>query len=318
MSQLRTFISFGLLSLIFLHCAPDNIQALHKTIDPEIKMPLEDILFINDSVGYAVGGKAYNKGIILSTKNGGLAWKMDTLFDHALWAISSNHSNELNAVGFSGNFFIKKENEPWSFYRLPIWHELTGTLFDKNGGAFLSSGSSFKAGKIIHLNSDYSVDTIFEMQNEIQQIAYSDSNSLVAVGYAAVFNSTNNGRSWTRNTLNGDYFLDVQFPETQTGFIIGFSGTIFKTIDGGISWKKLKSSGNLLFGEDTFLSMAFRNADVGYVCGQFGLLMKTTDGGNTWQKYERFTEEHLTGICLTNHSIWLTDSSGKIHQILSD
>lgn len=303
------------LSVFIAGCTIDTIDSVYQTFDPSVGLPLEDIIFLNDSTGYAVGGKTYNKGCIVSTSDAGNTWKVDTTFEHALWAISKNGQNETNAVGFSGNLFIKRPGEKWSFYRLPIWNELTGTLYDKSGGVFLSSGSSFKAGKIIHLRADYSVDTIFEMQNEIQKIAYSDDHSLVAVGYGAVFNSPDNGKSWVRNTLQGDYFRSVVFPEPKIGFVLGFAGSLFKTNDGGQTWEKLIKSGNLFYGQHSFLDMAFRNKYEGYICGQYGLLLKTSDGGYTWQKYERFTEDHLTAVCTTKSNIWISSSSGKMYKI---
>lgn len=304
----------GLLLSAFSQCTPDTLHVVPKIISTGNNLPLEDILYLNDSLAYAVGGKGYTQGIIISSKDGGNTWKIDTIFEHALWAITKNNKGYINAVGFSGKLFLKEPNKPWDFYRLPIYFELTGTLFDKNGGAFLSSGQSFKNGKIIHLRADYSVDTVLEMENEIQDIKYADENNLVAVGFGAVFNSTDNGHTWTRNGLEGDYFLKCIFPEPGIGYLIGFSGTLYKTNDAGKNWSKLKSSGNLLYGTNTFLDICASNTNTFYISGQRGLLLKFTNGGADMVKIENFSEDHLNALDYRNKSLIVCSASGKIYK----
>ena len=78
--------------MLITACQKDVIEADVKSIETHAGMPIEDMLFINDSVGYAVGGKAYNNGIILSTSDGGDTWITDTIIRHGLWAISKNEN----------------------------------------------------------------------------------------------------------------------------------------------------------------------------------------------------------------------------------
>ncbi len=315
MSILKYFGFTFIICMLITACQKDVIEADVKSIETHAGMPIEDMLFINDSVGYAVGGKAYNNGIILSTSDGGDTWITDTIIRHGLWAISKNENNEVNATGFSGNLLIKNPGQHWYHYRLPIYNEMTGTLCDREGGVFLCSGMSFQAGKIIHLRADYSIDTIFETTNEIKSLAYAGKHSLVAVGYGTVFTSDDSGKSWHRSKLDGDYFRKVVFTEPGTGYIAGFSGTLYKTTDGGKTWSQLLSSGHLLKGSDSFLGMAFKDSNEGYICGQYGLLMKTNDGGKNWKHYKRFTEDHLNSITFARNAVLVCSSSGKIYNI---
>ncbi|MCH8903840.1 MAG: T9SS type A sorting domain-containing protein [Bacteroidetes bacterium] len=78
--------------------------------------------------------------------------------------------------------------------------------------------------------------------------------------------------SGTTNTL-----WQVHFPVQDTGYVVGFNGTILKTTDGGTSWNSLNSGTS-----DSFWSVHFINASEGYVVGPPGTILKTVDGGLSW------------------------------------
>ena len=65
------------LSVFIAGCTIDTIDSVYQTFDPGVGLPLEDIIFLNDSTGYAVGGKTYNKGCIVSTSDAGNTWKVN-------------------------------------------------------------------------------------------------------------------------------------------------------------------------------------------------------------------------------------------------
>src|ERR1035438_9811671 len=73
--------------------------------------------------------------------------------------------------------------------------------------------------------------------------------------------------SGTTNSLNSVYFIN-----TNTGYVAGDSGTILKTINGGISWSKL-SSGTMKH----LASVYFTSDNTGVVVGDSGTLLKTSD-----------------------------------------
>lgn len=74
---------------------------------------------------------------------------------------------------------------------------------------------------------------------------------------------------------------DIQFADGNIGFSIGKDaagyGYIYKTIDGGLSWKRVDPKSADLN------KIKMIDANNGYAVGNDGLLLKTTDGGINWQ-----------------------------------
>jgi photosystem II stability/assembly factor-like uncharacterized protein len=72
-------------------------------------------------------------------------------------------------------------------------------------------------------------------------------------------------------------FLSVWFTSDDVGYVVGDSGTIMKTADGGQHWAALNSgTRNVLY------SICFPTPDIGYACGASGTILKTVNAGQTW------------------------------------
>ena len=95
-----------------------------------------------------------------------------------------------------------------------------------------------------------------------------------------------------RTIYTTDRFYDVQALGPDRAVVVGYSGKIVETTDGGRTWVGLPS------GSDVALySVHFVDQDVGWVTGQDGLILHTTNGGKTWEKQESnaFFEDRETG-----------------------
>lgn len=114
-------------------------------------------------------------------------------------------------------------------------------------------------------------------------VAWSDSNSAVAVGYGAtLLRTTDAGHHWQplRHQLElGQASLSaVCFKPNGTGFIAGYRGTLLSSQDGGETWSKVS-----LMSESNLYALSFRDDSVGMVVGAKGLVLVTRDGGQTWK-----------------------------------
>jgi photosystem II stability/assembly factor-like uncharacterized protein len=97
--------------------------------------------------------------------------------------------------------------------------------------------------------------------------------------------------SGTTNLLSSVFFNNAN-----TGYVVGDSGTILKTTDGGLNWLPLNS------GTSVFLkSVHFPQENIGYVVGGGGTILKTTDGGINWIIKN-------SGITYSVVSIYFTDT----------
>ncbi len=85
--------------------------------------------------------------------------------------------------------------------------------------------------------------------------------------------------SQTSGTI--EHLNDVHFPaDDLTGYVVGYSGTILKTTDGGDNWTELVSGSS-----QTLFSVTFVDANTGLVGANNGWVLKTTDAGASWTGY---------------------------------
>jgi photosystem II stability/assembly factor-like uncharacterized protein len=99
----------------------------------------------------------------------------------------------------------------------------------------------------------------------------------------------------------------VSFVDDNLGFIVGDTGTIIKTTNGGATWTvQTNVTANSLY------SVHFLNADTGFAVGH-NRILRTTDGGLSWT--EQFNQAGFVAysICFPTHSIgYVVGSNGFI------
>lgn len=138
--------------------------------------------------------------------------------------------------------------------------------------------------------------------------------------------------AWELIKLDSDRNLNsITFLNDYKGFIVGDSGVFMQSLDGGITWLKVKSehlndfnsicsNDNKLYvvGSDGFIGMLngeskqikkvnsrttetlfkiyFNSINTGFIIGSNGLILKTYDGGLTWQKIQSNVNTNLFSI----------------------
>ncbi len=128
--------------------------------------------------------------------------------------------------------------------------------------------------------------------------------------------SRDGGKSWSSQYL-GKQNYDLFFVDQAYGWLSGDSGTIYSTIDSGLSWTAQNL--NTL---DTLKCIYFLNRDTGWVAGIRGRLFKTVDGGNTWAsdtisihniEYIEFINANY-GMVICKNEILITKDGGTTWQ----
>lgn len=89
--------------------------------------------------------------------------------------------------------------------------------------------------------------------------------------------AADSGWCWQQPRPSGNALNDVFFLDALTGWRVGDSGEILKTVDGGKIW--LKQNSGL---RTTLTSVKFQDAKNGWALGAQGALLKTVDGGANW------------------------------------
>jgi hypothetical protein len=91
----------------------------------------------------------------------------------------------------------------------------------------------------------------------------------------------------TTTSINGLFFINDQL-----GFLVGDSGKVYKTKDGGATWD-IKSLGDYHLNDihfcnekEGFIAGRTNSAEIEFLTnlGSNGVVLRTTDGGETWEK----------------------------------
>ena len=100
----------------------------------------------------------------------------------------------------------------------------------------------------------------------------------------------------------------VNFANDQMGWVIGYSGTILATQDGGKNWSKQKSNA-----AEPLYSVHFVNERMGWAVGIEGTILATQDGGKNWSKQKSNTSEWLNSAHFVNDRMgWVVGLEGTI------
>jgi photosystem II stability/assembly factor-like uncharacterized protein len=94
---------------------------------------------------------------------------------------------------------------------------------------------------------------------------------------------------------------DIEFVNDNVGFIYSYgTGNIYKTIDEGNTWKRIKQTDSIYFEQ-----LQFVNSKLGWICGEKGKLLRTQDCGTTWTDLSITVNDKnllLYGMCFINDS----------------
>ncbi|MBK6874881.1 MAG: T9SS type A sorting domain-containing protein [Ignavibacteria bacterium] len=108
----------------------------------------------------------------------------------------------------------------------------------------------------------------------------------------------------------GTSFLinSIHFVNSNTGFVCGNGGEVFKTTDGGINW----SNSNSGISNIDLNSISFVDESRGVVVGKSGSIFLTTDGGNSWVQNASSTNRNLLDVKYYSDGIYATGEHGTL------
>jgi photosystem II stability/assembly factor-like uncharacterized protein len=269
---------------------------------------LYSVYFTNVNVGYAAG---MTGDTILKTTDGGTIWVPQT----AHWGYSVHFPN--TDTGYIASTYCGTSYACWckmfktidggeNWEDLPV--DITGSLLSVH---FPKTHTGYAVGfrrKDNFPTPDYQsfiVKTIngggswIECHTFPWNSGYQNSVYFINVdtGYIAgdvILKTTDGGITWV--TQNSGYDLNsIYFTDANTGFAVGYNGTILKTTDGGTNWVAQNSNSTRKLS-----SVHFPSADSGYVVGgddyDVSIILKTTNGGANWVTQDSGTYANLLSV----------------------
>lgn len=143
---------------------------------------------------------------------------------------------------------------------------------------------------LIQANINAQWNLIYTTSNtDLVAIDCINKDTVFAAGYnSTVLRTFDKGQTWETIDLGFEiYAKDINFPDEQTGYIVGASGRIAKTTDCGNNWELMIADTNYLLEKAEFIY-----PDTGWIIANDmiigyngGLILRTFNGGGIWDHY---------------------------------
>ena len=325
MLQKNNIILFCLL-LICVACKKDRgVSVQYDVLKIDENINIHKVIFLNDSVGFACGGKQFEYGAIFKTTDKGNSWKkVYSDFTRSIYDLYFINDNN----GFAGGDSIlllttDNKGESWqSFWFNHIPRDKPQRTAFKNffrindHEFYIVGGQNFNAGlvfKTTNAGNNWGFN-IFE--NELKGIYFIDSINGYVSGNGVIYKTTDAGQTYQLCNIKGDFFTSVHFNDKNNGIAVGYDGGIYLTSDAGDNWKTIVQPNKVFEKRVHFNDMKFEDNDRGYAAGTNGLLMYTDDGGSNWKLIEKFCDDNFLSITITRPGeLMITSGKGKIYKV---
>jgi len=193
--------------------------------------------FPNDNLGFI----AADDGTIGKTADGGKTWTSKVGGGYFL-GIHFPSSTVGYAVGLSGKI-IKTTNsgETW----VPLISDsipdtyLRSVYFTDTLTGYVSGDNGIVIKTVDGGNSWKRLPT--QASNAIHSIFFPTQNVGFGVGLYSVFRTEDAGATWTEKVISTHPLMSIFFQDSMTGYTVGASGAMFKTVNGGNTWNELNT-----------------------------------------------------------------------------
>lgn len=316
---IRPGYAVGCLTLVVwagcLSCVAVRPELQVMELSSPTSVRLNSIAVVDDSVVYACGGIRYDLGVLLCSRDAGLTWQQINTLDlrkelFALWLFSADTLVMANYDGL----ICRSENggDTWSTNQPRFWKPVRDFHFYDARHGWACGGEGFQNG-VLHFSTDGGANWIADtFEIELRDLHFFDARRGLAAGYGAILFTDDGGASWQRTNAKRDFFVGFSFPDQYVGYAAGFQGSVWKTLDGGQTWQRLRNGNSLLEPQRHFNRIAFRSRNVGYLVGPNGCFLKTQDGGQSWKIAARLPRFDVEGIALTADGGFLCGSNGRL------
>ncbi len=297
---------------------------------------INDIIFLDSLTGFAVSSRNVNpdSASILKTTNGGNDWQIVfTQTPKRFNRIQFINSTTGFVCGGSGGgtpqlYKTTDAGQNWSLissFGCSLWKDMF--VLDENT-IWLADNDSFCGGVYLTTNGGVSWNQQFSGGNQNPNKIYMYNARIgfmcnTTAGSPNIYKTTNGGANWLVN-LNNDFFYDIHFVDSLTGWKCRsfYDSTIKKTTNGGLNWsiQHLPTAPNLTNDMEQFSMI---NKDTIFGIGGYvqlpnlsyrAVIYKTLNGGANWGYQIPDTSFHipiLLKINFINKNIGWAYNSGS-------
>jgi photosystem II stability/assembly factor-like uncharacterized protein len=306
------FITFY--TLCITACRPIDNTVQTEIIDSHTIQNLYEVVFSTPDTGFIFGGKRFGIGIISSTSNAGKTWRTDSICNAALCGATVQQRKSITSIGQNGRLIWSADGGiTWSLSNNYLWKFMQDIAHFSSTRMVAVGGESYGSGvRATYENGTRLLsDTI---DHELHSVAVANATTAVAVGYGYVCRTTDAAQTWQRLDVRGDNFQSIHFPTPEIGYIVGLSGSLWRTDDAGATWTRLRD-GNDVFTDGEFRGVFFTDSNNGFVCGDKGLLWRTNDAGKTWLKIANLPKINLNKVFFMGKTGFVVGDGGVLVKI---
>ncbi len=294
--------------------------AQFQIINTPTNKSLEDVYFIDNNIGVAVG----DSGTIIRSTDGGLNWVSVLSIDSSSFQ-KVVFFDALNGIA-AGNDIYTTSNAglTWTLRHkgISFFNHICDVAILNDSSCLVSNNH---VALMRTLDRGMNWDTLFSNSSGLSFRAMSFIND--SIGFAnsqlgppnmSMLKTLDGGVSWdtiiSNSTWNTTVLEDIIFINEQIGFQAGwYNGHFVRTLNGGNTWNWCKV--------DTTISTQLVDMDINssrpnsyYACGWYGEILKSNDGGNHWQRIDnKVTNSKLNSIYFLNDTLgWVVGSHGTI------
>lgn len=299
-------------------CRKDLLHwQLTQRLETHTTHRLNKILFVNDSLGFAVGGERFNYADILITRDGGNTWRQDSFpqVGKGIYGITQAPSGIIYTVGFDGKMLSTAGGGNWEFRQLR-YEPCKGIAFATAGKAVVITGVSFGIGSRQHIDSSGAMLQYDSLDFEQNDICMADAQTGYIAAYGVVQKTTDGGNSWQFMDIRNDNFTAIDCHTPQQAWLCGAQGSIYKMTD-GTHWERLRNGNDLTLPRYHLNDILFTDELHGYAVGEDGLVIYSDDGGYHWMEFDRFTDAALR--CITEGpegQLFTCGDNGSLYSIV--
>lgn len=309
-SKINIVLVLLLLITSFSSCTKQKLNADVRQIVVDADYRINDIYFVNQNLGFAVGGNRYEEGYILKTEDGGQNWERipnSSIIPNEASGLQTLNSisfyNDLigEAVGHGGKI-LRTENggNSWEMIINGTYENFNAIEMLSANKTIISSSGAYADGSIFTSNNEWYNFDRQEFTYAFRGVDFINNDIGFLTGYGIVQKTIDGGNSWEIMDLKTDYFFDVDFVSIQTAYVCGWEGGIYKTNNQGETWKNIKPTNKVFANRQHYENIDFIDENTGVVCGYNGEVLYTKNGGDSWLKMETNTKEDFHSIYFYN------------------
>lgn len=264
---------------------------------------------------YLIGaGSRFGAASVLISENEGKDWQERQLPDDSkgLYGAAASPDGKVWCCGFGLNIYKSGDLfHSWEHNRVAGPYVFSSSIsVPSDNCAFIALSATTDTGGIAQCDSNFRLIRYTPLNRAMRDIHMFNARSGMAVGSGICVRTDDSGNSWQTLPLKGDNFTALFALDSLTIYVCGLSGYIFKSTDGGLSWRRLRNGGNITYPQYKLWDIYFRNAQEGFAAGEHGVLLYTMDSGEHWSEFERFTRAHLYFIRPLSSEEWLSGGEG--------